>query len=104
MRHIERAEPVIAHLRQHAAFSGNGRREYPIERADPIRTDKNQPVAEIVYVADLPPSNGQTGKIRFNDGRAHSERVYRKTQSVGSVGDATAFGCLKSFRGLPTSP
>ena len=65
--HAEQLEPERAELRQDAALVGNARRHHPVERADPVGRHQEQPVAQVIDIADLAAANGYTGQVGFKE-------------------------------------
>ena len=72
VRLAEQLEPEGGDLRQHPPLVGNGRRQHPVEGADPVGADQQQAVAQIVDVAHLAAPHRQTRQGRFsNNGGGH---------------------------------
>ena len=70
---VQTVEPESAHLSQHASFVRDAGRKNPVEGADSVRCDEQQPVVEFVNVADFPCPPRQTWKGTFQIGVCHDE-------------------------------
>jgi hypothetical protein len=63
--HAQQLEPECAELRQNPPLIGNSLRHHPVERADPIRRDEQQAVAQVIHIADLAAADGDAGQTGF---------------------------------------
>ena len=71
VRHVEPLEPEAAQLRQHAALVGDAARQHPVERADAVGAHQQQPVAQVVNIANLSAADGQFGQRSFQNRSGH---------------------------------
>ena len=62
---VQQIEPEQRELCQHAPFVGNGRGHDDIKRRKPVGGDNQQPVAEIINVADLAARDGGSRRNSF---------------------------------------
>jgi hypothetical protein len=76
--HFEKVEPEPAHARENAALVRDARRQNPIEGADAIAGDDDEPVAQIVDIAHLAAPARHIRNPAFEQRRPH------RTSSVAS--------------------
>jgi len=69
----EAVEPERAHLREHTSLVWDTAGQNPVEGADPIAGNQQQPIAEIVNVANFAPADGQISQIGLHHRLAHGE-------------------------------
>ena len=63
LRHAEEVEPEQRQGREDAALVGDAGRQHPVEGADAVGGDDDEPVAEVVDVADLAAAAGIAGHV-----------------------------------------
>ena len=62
VRLAEQLEPEGGDLRQNPPLVGDGRRQHPIEGADPVGAHQQEAVAEIINIATFPRRTASPGK------------------------------------------
>ncbi len=86
VRDVEAAEPHFAQFGEDAALIGDAIGQHPVERADAVAGDKQQPVAEVIHVADLAAPHRNTGDFATKQNRPchHISLIVGRT-SKGSL-------------------
>ena len=72
-------KPERRHPGEHTPLVRDAGRQYPVKRTDPVAGHQEQPVAEVVDIANLAPTNGDAGEVGLQEGSAgHGEGIRRR--------------------------
>ena len=82
-----RPNQISLNLRQHAPLVGDAVGQDPVERADAVGGDEQQPVAEVIHVADFAAPHGNTGDFATKQNRPshHISLIVGRTSRKGSL-------------------
>src|SRR5262245_49653662 len=72
VRDLQEVEPEQRHVRKDAPLVGNAGRQHPVEGADAVRGNDDEPVAEIVNIAHLAATARDAGNVTLQERRRHT--------------------------------